>query len=148
MSQNCRNVPSVTDGMKTIFFFFRTLQTILYSLEKPDFFWQRCASENGHVRLRIKKCLRACLLAGAWGGSSARSSSNHQRLGRQSSRSDAAEHTEICPAAPVFVERGSTLCRTRLQLSLLRSLSRQLEGGFPTSDCCDDVEHGDVFFRF
>ena len=44
------------------------------------------------------------------------------------------------------LKETGTLCRTRLHLSLLRSLSRQLERGFPAGVECDAVESGDLFW--
>ena len=42
------------------------------------------------------------------------------------------------------LKEAGIVCRTKLQLSLLRSLARQLERGFPTSSGCDEVDNNDL----
>ena len=96
--------------------------------------------ENQKVRARLPACRRlgwsfcpfVIEATGAWGGKA-------KHLTQLIVQKYALRHQSS-------MKEAGMVCKTRLQLSLLRSLSRQLERGFPDSAGCDDVDRGDVFY--
>ena len=97
-------------------------------------------TENSKVRARLPACRRLgwsfCPFVveamGAWGGKA-------QHLAQMLTQKYALKHQ--CTK-----KEASAVCRTRLQLSLLRSLSRQLERAYPNPLGCDEEDiHTDLF---
>ena len=91
--------------------------------------------ENHKVRARVPACRRlgwsfcpfVLEATGAWGGKA-------KQLTQLMTQKCALRHE--CSR-----KEAGIACRTRLHLSLLRSLARQLERGFPACAGCDDVEN-------